>query len=146
MNQFSVIVTIASSLVFSPKGQGGILQLFKFSFACYYLCTATVILSGLLDQVTPLGGVTYVNCHAQGNAVYWLINGTDPQTREFEYISKGFQFTYDTTRHQNMLDEHNNTIRVEARLSNNNTQISCIVYVYGQSQFSQEEILIIAGK
>lgn len=106
----------------------------------------TVLFSGLENQIVPLEDVVDIRCHARGNAVYWHINGTDPQTREQDYIRKGFQFTYHTTRHLNMLNEHNNTMRVEARLGNNNTLINCIVFIYGQPEFSQEETLIIAGE
>lgn len=56
------------------------------------------------------------------------------------------QFTYDTTQHPSMLNEHNNTMRVEAHLGNNNTRIGCVVFIYGQPEFSQEETLIIAGE
>ena len=85
------------------------------------------------------------NCHARGNSVYWYINGryADPQI----FVPSGFTFTYNEIPHPHgELEEHNNTITVEARPSNNNTLITCTAtgFIHGQQDY-REGRLIIAG-
>ena len=92
------------------------------------------------------GKTAYFNCHARGDNVYWYINNSDPHPQS-TYEAKGFLFLYiEIPRPSHELEEHNNTITVEARPSNNNTRISCTAVgtVSNQHAF-QEGTLIIAG-
>ena len=107
-----------------------------------------VILNGPQTQVVSPGETVVFNCHARGysNAVYWYINGSDPYPQN-AYEARGFTFTHaELPRPNAQLREYNNTITVEARLSNNNTRISCTAMglIFGQHAF-QEGTLIIAG-
>ena len=104
-------------------------------------------MSGPQDQILAPGETAYFNCHARGDSVYWYVNGNDPYP-ESAYTSRGFNFIYtEIPRPSNELEEHNNTIIVDARLSNNNTRISCTAtgWIYGQHGY-QTGRLIVAGK
>ena len=93
------------------------------------------------------GDIAHFNCHARGNSVYWYVNDQDPGLTEEYYMAKGFTFIYDDIDHgPNVLEEHNNTISVEARLANNDTKIACTATgtVTNQHVY-QEGRLIIAG-
>ena len=93
------------------------------------------------------GDIAHFICHARGNSVYWYVNDQDPGLREDYYMARGFTFSYTKIEHgPNVLEEHNNTISVEARLANNNTKIACTASgtVYNQHVY-QEGRLIIAG-
>ena len=106
----------------------------------------TVILSGPQTQVVAPGDIVVFSCHARGDSVYWYINSRDPYPQSV-YEERGFNITYtEIPRPSNELEEHNNTITVEARLSNNNTRIAwtAVGWIYGQHAF-QEGTLIIAG-
>ena len=113
-----------------------------------YFVLNSVILTGPQTQVVAPWELVTFNCHARGESVYWYVNGSDPYPRE-NYEARGFDFSYNETNYpqgSNQLDEHNNTIIIEARPSNNNTRIACTAsgWVYGQHAF-QEGTLIIAG-
>ena len=91
------------------------------------------------------GEIATFNCHARGNSVYWYINGRygNPQI----FVPRGFTFTYNEIDHPHEeLEEHNNTITVEARPSNNDTLITCTAseFIHGQQDY-REGRLIIAG-
>ena len=104
-------------------------------------------MSGPQDQIVAPGEIAYFNCHARGDSVYWYVNGNDPYP-ESNYADRGFNFTYmEISRPPNELEEHNNTIMVDGRPSNNNTVISCTAtgWVYGQHAY-RTGTLIIAGK
>ena len=105
-----------------------------------------MIITGPETQVVAPGDIAYFNCHARGDSVYWLVNSRDPSP-ESEYVARGFTLTYDEIPRPNELEEHNNTIAIEARLSNNNTRISCTSsgWITGQHAYN-EGWLIIAGK
>ena len=92
------------------------------------------------------GEIAHFNCHARGDNVYWYINNSDPHPQS-TYEASGFSFSYIEIPHSSSEpEEHNNTITVEARPSNNNTRISCTaVGTYSNQQAFQEGILIIAG-
>ena len=100
-----------------------------------------VIISGPQTQVVAPGDFAYFYCYAQGSRVYVYINSSDPYPRAY-YVAKGINVTYNSNN-----DEHNNTIIIEARPSNNNTRIACTAsgQIHGQSAF-QEGTLIIAGE
>lgn len=105
------------------------------------------ILNGPKTQIVPPGEIATFICHARGNRVYWYINGryADPQVYN---EARGFTITNtEIPRPPNELEEHNNTLTVEARPSNNNTLITCTAsgFILGQQDF-QEGRLIIAGK
>ena len=79
--------------------------------------------------------------------MYWFINGhyADPQVFN---ETRGFTITnIEIPRPHNQLEEHNNTITVEAHPLNNGTLITCTAsgFIHGQQAF-QEGYLIIAGK
>ena len=105
-------------------------------------------MTGPQDQVVAPGEIAYFNCHARGYSVYWYVNGRDPYPQRC-YEERGFIFTYivEISRNSSELEEHNNTIAIEAHLSNNNTRISCTAsgWAYGQYAY-QEGRLIMAGK
>ena len=118
-----------------------------------YACLAStknfdaVILTGPEIQIVAPGEIAYFICHARGNSVYWYVNRQDPGLRESYYMDKGFTFSYQETDHgSNVLEEHNNTIIVEARLTNNDTEIACTATgtVTNQHDY-QIGRLIIAG-
>lgn len=95
-----------------------------------------------MDQVVEPGALVAFTCHARGNDVHMFINGRDPQS---DHETEGFNFTYIKIPHPpNELEEHNNTIFVEARLSNNYTEISCTARENGHSDYAAGR-LIIAG-
>ena len=103
-------------------------------------------MTGPYTQVVAPGEIVVFNCHARGNSVYWYINGyfADPQIYN---EARGFTISNsEIPRPLNELEEHNNTITVEARPSNNNTLITCTASgnIHGQ-QDHQEGRLIIAG-
>ena len=105
-----------------------------------------VILTGPKDQTVAPGEIVTFICHARGNSVYWYVNGhyADPQVYNG---TRGFTISYsEIPRPRNELEEHNNTIIVEARPSNNNTLVTCTAsgFIHGQQAF-QEGHLIIAG-
>ena len=105
-----------------------------------------VILTGPQNQTVAPGEIVTFNCHARGNSVYWYINGhyADPQVYN---EARGFTITNtEIPRPRDELEEHNNTITVEARPSNNNTLITCTAsgFIHGQQDF-REGRLIIAG-
>ena len=107
----------------------------------------TVIMTGPYTQIVSPGAIVYFRCHARGDSVYWYVNSRDPYP-ESEYATRGFRFNYtEIPRPSDQLEEHNNTITVEARLSNNNTRIACTAsgWIYGQHAY-REGTLIIAGK
>ena len=111
-----------------------------------YFQNLSVIMSGPRTQVVAPGATVTFNCHARGNYVYWHVNGTDPFP-ESDYETIGFTFSYvEIPRPSNELEEHSNTITVEARPSNNNTRISCTAsgWITHQHAF-QVGTLIIAG-
>ena len=118
-----------------------------YSLALYYCliyCFAD-ILNGPQTQVVAPGEIVTFNCHARGNSVYWYINGryADPQ----RFVASGFTFTNSEIPHPpGQLEEHNNTITVEAHPSNNNTLITCTAtgFIHGQQDY-REGHLIIAG-
>lgn len=93
-----------------------------------------------------LGGRAYFNCHARGDHVYWQINGRDARPRS-AYEALGFTFhDVEIPRSRSELEEHNNTIIVEARLSNNNTRISCTaVGTVANQRDIEEGTIFIAG-
>lgn len=101
---------------------------------------------GPQTQIVAPGEIVVFNCHARGNTVYWYINGRfgDPQIYN---ETRGFSITYhEIPRPRNELEEHNNTMIVEARPSNNNTLISCTAAGNIHNQQDHEEgYLIIAG-
>ena len=104
------------------------------------------ILIGPQDQIVTPGDTAYFICHAQGDSVYWYINNSDPHPQSI-YVARGFSFFYNVlSAPSNGSEEHNNTIIVEARPSNNNTRIACTAVgsVSNQHAF-QEGTLIIAG-
>ena len=106
----------------------------------------SVIMSGPRTQVVTPGATVIFNCHARGDSVYWYVNSTDPYPQS-DYEARGFTFSYvEIHRPSNELEEHNNTITVEARPSNNNTRISCTAsgWITHQHAF-QVGTLIIAG-
>ena len=97
-------------------------------------------------QLVAPGTTVYFHCHARGDSVYWFINARYPYP-ESQYEERGFNFSYiEIPRPNGELEEHNNTISVEARPSNNNTLIACTAsgQIHGQQDF-QEGRLIIAG-
>ena len=105
-----------------------------------------MIIIGPETQVVAPGDVAYFHCHARGYSVYWFVNSKDPYPQR-DYEARGFNFTYDEIpRPFNELEEHNNTIAIEARLSNNNTRISCTAlgWIYVQHAYD-EGWLIVAG-
>jgi hypothetical protein len=92
------------------------------------------------------GEIVTFNCHARGNSVYWYIDGhyADPQIYT---EARGFTFTNNEIPHpREELEEHNKTITVVARPSNNDTLITCTAsgFIHGQQDF-EEGRLIIAG-
>ena len=104
-------------------------------------------MTGPQDQVVAPGETAYFNCHARGDSVYWYVDGNDPYPQT-PYEVRGFTFTFnEISRPSTELEEHNNTIAIEAHLSNNNTRISCTAsgWIYGQHAY-REGRLIIAGK
>ena len=106
-----------------------------------------VIMTGPQTQVVAPGETAYFNCHARGDSVYWYVNRTYPHPQA-DYIARGFNFFYDEIpRPSNELEEHNNTITLEARPMNNYTLITCTAsgHIHGQQDF-QEGYLIIAGR
>ena len=110
------------------------------------LSLLAVIMTGPKDQTIAPGEIATFNCHARGNSVYWYVNGyyADPQVYN---EARGFTITNnEIPRPRNELEEHNNTITVEARPSNNNTLITCTAsgFIHGQQAF-REGRLIIAG-
>lgn len=110
----------------------------------YYIA---VIMSGPQDQIVAPGEMAYFNCHAWGDSVYWYVNGNDPYPQS-DYERRGFNFIYtEIPRPFNELEEHNNTIIIDARSSNNKTHISCTAtgWIYGQHAYVAGK-LIIAGK
>ena len=97
-----------------------------------------------MDQVVESGALVAFTCHARGNDVHMFINGNDPYPQS-DYEARGYNFTYiEIPRPSNELEEHNNTIFVEARLSNNYTEISCTARENGPSDYAAGR-LIIAG-
>ena len=82
------------------------------------------------------------NCHACGFIVYWQINkSVVSQVNIDGYRAKGFHFVENEIE-----NEHNNTITIEAYSSNNNTVISCTAVGQNSDQIQyQEASLIIAG-
>lgn len=103
-------------------------------------------MTGPQNQIVAPGDIVTFNCHARGNNVYWYINGHygDPEVYN---EARGFTFTMnEIPRSHNELEEHNNTITVEARQSNNNTLIVCTAsgFTHGQQDY-REGYLIIAG-
>ena len=106
-----------------------------------------MILNGPETQVVAPGEIAYFNCHARGDSVFWYINGSYPHPQE-SFTMRGFTFFNNEIPHAgNELEEHNNTITVEARPSNNYTRIACAASgnVHNQHDF-QEGYLIIAGR
>lgn len=83
-------------------------------------------------------------CHAWGISVHWYINGS---YADHSHAAKGFNISYNQiSGDSNELEEYNNTIVVEARPSNNNTNISCTATTNAHGQQAlQEGTLIIAG-
>ena len=111
---------------------------------CLIFCFADII-NGPQTQVVAPGEIATYNCHARGNSVYWYIDGryADPS----RFVDRGFTFTYNEIGHpRGELEEHNNTITVEARPSNNDTLITCTAsgFIHGQQDY-REGHLIIAG-
>ena len=106
-----------------------------------------MILTGPHTQIVAPGEIVYFNCHARGDNVYWYINGTDAHHPQSNFVAKGFNFSdFRIPRPSNELEEHNNTITVEARPSNNNTHITCTAAAnILHQQASQDGNLIIAG-
>ena len=103
-------------------------------------------MTGPQTQIVAPGEMVYFKCHARGDSVYWYVNSRDPYP-ESDYVARGFIFSYvEIDRPSDELEEHNNTITVEARPSNNNTRIACTAagWVYGQHAY-QEGTLIIAS-
>ena len=93
------------------------------------------------------GDIAHFNCHARGDPVYWLINGStrNPST----YAAKGFTFNdvIIVEPSMNELGEYNNTLLVEARSSNNNTRIACRARGQQHGQFDNiEATLVIIGE
>ena len=106
----------------------------------------TGIISGPEDLILAGGDVATFNCHAQGDSVYWLIDGRNPQRSEVEYNARGFNFSFQFISHDNALDEYNNTVQVKTNPNNNSTRITCVVYIYRQPEVTQGGTLIIAGE
>lgn len=107
-----------------------------------------MIIIGPETQVVAPGDVAYFHCHARGDSVYWLVNNRDPSPQS-DYEARGFNFTYDEIpRPSSELEEHNNTIAIEARLSNNNTRISCTAsgWIYNQHDFRDGRLIIASKK
>ena len=104
------------------------------------------ILTGPHTQVVAPGETAYFVCHARGDSVYWYINNTDPHPQR-DYEAMGFSFSYFEFPHAPQEpEEHNNTITVEARPSNNGTVIGCTaVGTYSNQHDFEEGSLIIAG-
>ena len=104
------------------------------------------ILTGPHTQIVSPGKTAIFTCHAIGEFVYWYINNRDPHPQS-EYEARGFSFSYFEFPHaSNESEEHNNTITVEARPSNNSTSVACIVVGRVSNQHDFEEgTLIIAG-
>ena len=104
-------------------------------------------MTGPETQIVAPGEIAYFKCHARGDSVYWYVNGTDPYPEQ-PYEARGITFNYtEIPRPSSELEEHNNTIAIEARPSNNNTRIACTSsgWIYGQHAY-REGHLIIAGK
>ena len=104
------------------------------------------IISGPQDKAVAPGDNAHFNCHARGDSVYWYINGSYPDPQS-DYEARGFTFSYvEIPRPSDELEEHNNTITMEARPSNNNTRIACTAGGWITHQHAyQEGTLIIAG-
>ena len=104
------------------------------------------ILTGPHNQIGTPGETAYFICHARGDSVYWFINGSDPHPQSI-YEAIGFSFSYIVlSTPGNGSEEHNNTITVEARPSNNSTRIGCTaVGSFSNQHDFQEGTLLIAG-
>ena len=80
--------------------------------------------------------------------MFWQINKSCPcpEIEQAKFEERGFHFSHSITES----GEHNNTITVEANLTNNETLISCTVLVQSEGEvlqyIVQEGALIIAGK
>ena len=102
-------------------------------------------MSGPVTKVVAPGEKTSFHCHARGDFVFWQIDKRCPYIEKSEFEARGFHFSYQVTE----LEEFNNTITVEALLSNNRTLISCIVLGWSDGELVQYAIqegsLIIAG-
>ena len=123
-----------------------------------FLLHVGVICNGPEDEVVVPGETAYFNCHARGRSVYLHIDHQDPHRNlesQSDYEARGFTFSYadnivptntcNTTTGSKLL-EHNHTITVEARLSNNNTRISCTATGRRTGDHDyQEGFVIIAG-
>ena len=102
-------------------------------------------MTGPETQVVAPGEIVYFNCHARGDSVYWRIN-YNYADRDRD-AARGITYTYNETEHPSELDEHNNTIRMEARLENNDTLVTCIAIGWINNQHARREgTLIIACK
>ena len=103
-------------------------------------------MTGPETRVVAPGETVYFNCHARGDSVYWRINYNYPDPPRD--AARGITYTYnEIPRPQNELEEHNNTIRMEARPENNDTLVTCIATGWISNQHAlREGTLIIASK
>ena len=104
-----------------------------------------MILTGPEDQIAAPGETVYFNCHARGDSVYWRIDYNYPHPDD---AARGITYTYnEIPRPNNELEEHNNTVTIEARPENNNTLVSCVATgQISNQQDRRDGHLIIAGK